>query len=77
MTPENAWRGYPRPQMVRGEWTNLNELWDYAITTNGVKVKTSPFDPNDPAPAFAHGGGESVDGRSVCRLSFGATKSQN
>jgi hypothetical protein len=23
---------YPRPQMVRGAWTNLNGLWDYAIT---------------------------------------------
>ena len=23
---------YPRPQMVRKEWTNLNGLWDYAIT---------------------------------------------
>lgn len=23
---------YPRPQMVRKEWANLNGLWDYAIT---------------------------------------------
>ena len=23
---------YPRPQMVRAEWMNLNGLWDYAIT---------------------------------------------
>jgi beta-galactosidase/beta-glucuronidase len=23
---------YPRPQMVRPKWTNLNGLWDYAIT---------------------------------------------
>jgi beta-galactosidase/beta-glucuronidase len=23
---------YPRPQMVRDEWKNLNGLWDYAIT---------------------------------------------
>ena len=23
---------YPRPQMVRDNWTNLNGLWDYAIT---------------------------------------------
>lgn len=22
---------YPRPQMVRAEWQNLNGLWDYAI----------------------------------------------
>ena len=24
LTPETAWRGYPRPQMVRKGWTNLN-----------------------------------------------------
>src|SRR2546421_6845909 len=23
---------YPRPQMVRKDWVNLNGLWDYAIT---------------------------------------------
>ena len=23
---------YPRPQMVRADWMNLNGLWDYAIT---------------------------------------------
>ena len=32
VTSENAWRGYPRPQMVRADWTNLNGDWDYAIT---------------------------------------------
>lgn len=31
VTPENAWRSYPRPQMVREAWQNLNGLWDYAI----------------------------------------------
>ena len=35
VTPENAWRGYPRPQMVRSNWTNLNGQWDYAITDIG------------------------------------------
>jgi len=29
---ENAWREYPRPQLVREQWTNLNGHWDYAIT---------------------------------------------
>lgn len=33
MTPETAWREYPRPQMVRKEWTCLNGEWDYAITS--------------------------------------------
>ena len=29
--PEKAHPEYPRPQMVRKEWLNLNGLWDYAI----------------------------------------------
>jgi len=33
VTPDNAWRGYPRPQMVRANWTNLNGEWDYAVTS--------------------------------------------
>ncbi len=32
VTPENAWPEYPRPQLVRKDWQNLNGLWDYAIT---------------------------------------------
>ena len=32
VTPENAWREYPRPQMRRADWLNLNGHWDYAIT---------------------------------------------
>src|SRR3546814_17783776 len=31
VTPENAWRSYPRPQMERDTWMNLNGPWDYAI----------------------------------------------
>jgi hypothetical protein len=30
--PDNALPEYPRPQMRRKEWMNLNGLWDYAIT---------------------------------------------
>ena len=33
VTAENAWRSYPRPQMVRENWTNLNGYWDYAVTS--------------------------------------------
>ena len=32
VTSENCWREYPRPQMVRENWTCLNGDWDYAIT---------------------------------------------
>ncbi|MFC4312470.1 glycoside hydrolase family 2 protein [Steroidobacter flavus] len=32
VTPENAWRSYPRPQLERPDWLNLNGSWDYAIT---------------------------------------------
>ncbi|MBR6324033.1 MAG: hypothetical protein IKR62_03555 [Victivallales bacterium] len=31
MTPENAWREYPRPQLVRQNWQNLNGLWQFAV----------------------------------------------
>ena len=33
VTPENAWREYPRPQLVRGGWTSLNGTWEYAIAS--------------------------------------------
>ena len=32
VTAENAWREYPRPQLQRENWTNLNGRWDYAVT---------------------------------------------
>lgn len=32
VTPENVWNEYPRPQLERTEWQNLNGLWQYAIT---------------------------------------------
>ncbi|MBA3484739.1 MAG: beta-galactosidase [Pirellulales bacterium] len=31
VSPENVLPEYPRPQLVRPEWTNLNGLWDYAV----------------------------------------------
>jgi len=32
VTSENCWRDYPRPQLVRSNWTCLNGDWDYAVT---------------------------------------------
>jgi Glycosyl hydrolases family 2, sugar binding domain/Glycosyl hydrolases family 2, TIM barrel domain/Glycosyl hydrolases family 2 len=32
VNPTNAHPEYPRPQLVRADWLNLNGLWDYAIT---------------------------------------------
>ncbi|MBQ7899461.1 MAG: beta-galactosidase [Bacteroidales bacterium] len=32
LDPENVLQEYPRPQMVRERWVNLNGLWEYAIT---------------------------------------------
>ncbi|MHC4229830.1 MAG: sugar-binding domain-containing protein, partial [Planctomycetota bacterium] len=31
VSPDNVHREYPRPQMVRKDWLNLNGLWEYAI----------------------------------------------
>ncbi|MBI3868639.1 MAG: beta-galactosidase [Verrucomicrobia bacterium] len=44
VSPEQAHPDYPRPQMVRGDWQNLNGLWDYAVTAT-----------NAPAPAAMDG----------------------
>ena len=34
LDPENVLAEYPRPQMTREKWMNLNGLWDYAITAS-------------------------------------------
>jgi hypothetical protein len=41
VTPQNAWRSYPRPQMARDAWMNLNGLWEYAITPANAARPTS------------------------------------
>lgn len=32
LDPSNVLAEYPRPQMIRDRWLNLNGLWDYAVT---------------------------------------------
>ncbi|MBR6463228.1 beta galactosidase jelly roll domain-containing protein, partial [bacterium] len=32
MTPDSAWQNYPRPNLVRSDWQNLNGLWKFAVT---------------------------------------------
>ncbi|MCP4452393.1 MAG: hypothetical protein GY809_13100 [Planctomycetes bacterium] len=36
VSPDHVWSEYPRPQMVRPHWTNLNGLWDYAIVAKAA-----------------------------------------
>jgi beta-galactosidase/beta-glucuronidase len=33
VTPDNVLPEYPRPQLVRDAWMNLNGLWNYALTS--------------------------------------------
>lgn len=35
VTPDNVLQEYPRPQLVRENWINLNGLWDFSISNNG------------------------------------------
>ncbi|MHC4248249.1 MAG: glycoside hydrolase family 2 protein, partial [Planctomycetota bacterium] len=44
VTPENVHPEYPRPQMVRERWRNLNGLWDYAIRPMAEADAPDAFD---------------------------------
>lgn len=44
VTPENAWTEYPRPQLKRENWTNLNGHWDYAITSKDQRDVPEKWD---------------------------------
>ncbi len=38
VNPANALPEYPRPQLVRSHWQNLNGLWSYAITAKDAEM---------------------------------------
>jgi len=41
VSPTNVWPEYPRPQMVRTEWLNLNGVWEYAFSEASANRPTS------------------------------------
>ena len=43
LDPNNVLTEYPRPQLERGEWLNLNGLWSYAVTDLSA-AKPTTFD---------------------------------
>jgi hypothetical protein len=43
VSPANVHPEYPRPQLVRAAWLNLNWLWDYAIRPRG-ELRPQQFD---------------------------------
>ena len=41
VSPDRVWPEYPRPQLERQQWTNLNGTWDYAITASDAEPPSS------------------------------------
>jgi len=44
VTADHAWTEYPRPQMRRESWTNLNGHWDYAVTGEDQRQMPTQWD---------------------------------
>lgn len=44
VTPDNVWREYPRPQLKRATWTNLNGLWKYSVTSISTSKNSVKYD---------------------------------
>ena len=43
VSPTNALPDYPRPQMVRKDWINLNGLWQISFDTSGAQPILVPY----------------------------------
>lgn len=43
VSPEDAHSEYPRPQLVREEWSDLNGLWDF-VSKENIDVSSPPTD---------------------------------
>lgn len=44
VTPENVWKSYPRPQLKRELWQNLNGLWQFTVTDSVVSRDNVTYD---------------------------------
>lgn len=45
---------YPRPQLVRGDWANLNGVWDCAFSSFASDDPLAVADPTDPPATWPH-----------------------
>lgn len=44
LSPDNVWQSYPRPQLKREQWKNLNGLWKYSVTDQSASPSQVSYD---------------------------------
>ena len=44
LNPADTWQEYPRPQLQRDQWTNLNGPWNYAVTPQDIPFAPAKWD---------------------------------